>query len=535
MGTRDAHETFLAPVVVVGSGVAGMVAALAAAPTPVVLVTRTAGLPGGSSRLAQGGVAVAFASGDSPEAHARDTVAAAAGLADPAAVRVLTGEGPEALRWLLGLGARFDRNADGSLARGREGAHGTARVIHASGDATGAEMVRALARAVVAAEHVHVLPGLLVTGLVAGDGGVEGVAAVDREGRRVLLRSRAVVLATGGVGRLFARTTNPPEAGAGGLWLAARAGAVLADLEMVQFHPTALAAGADPLPLLTEALRGEGAVLLDGEGERFMVGEHPRAELAPRDVVARAIWRRLHAGDRVVLDATVLGGALAERFPTVLELALRCGLDPRREPLPVTPAAHYHMGGVVTDLEGRTAVPGLWAAGEVACTGVHGANRLASNSLLEALVFGRRTGESAAAASGGRVPAAGAVDWPRGNPWLEAAGPEARAVVAGARELLWEGAGVVRDRAGLERCVAGLGEILEGLSHGPWEARARVEVSLLLARAALARDHSLGAHFRQDRPGRPVGAPHHLLLEGERFRWGRLGTAGPDEHREVAP
>ncbi len=520
MTSRVADEEILAPVLVIGSGVAGMVAALAAAPARVVLATRSESLPGGSSLHAQGGVAVALAPGDGPELHARDTIAAAAGLAEAEAVRVLVEEGPRRFHWLMQLGARFDRDSAGRLAAGREGAHSRSRVLHANGDATGAEMVRALASRVESAPHVQLLTGCLATGLLKGDSGnVAGAAFVTRSGRRVVVRARSVVLATGGSGRLFLRTTNPPGALGMGLWLAWRAGAELADLEMVQFHPTALDAGDDPLPLLTEALRGEGAYLLDEAGARFMLADHPRGELAPRDIVARAIWRRLAEGGWVWLDARHLGEELARRFPTVTALAEERGLDPRVDRLPVTPAAHYHMGGVVTDLEGRTSVEGLSACGEVSCSGVHGANRLASNSLLEALVFGWRTGSAAAESPARRMSATLPPAWPDRSPWLEDAQAELVGVVEAARRAMWSRAGVVRRREGLEDTLRELEDLRRRLPAGPSEPRALLETALLVAGSALHRRHSLGAHFREDHPGHPVGAPRHLLVTGERRYW----------------
>jgi L-aspartate oxidase len=430
-------------VLVLGAGAAGLSAALGCAPLAVTVLTKARLGPhggGGASAWAQGGVASALGDDDTPALHAADTLAAGAGLNDPAIVELLAGEGPRQMRALLALGARFDRDASGRLALGREAAHSRRRILHAHGDSTGAEIVRALLAAVRRAPAIQlvdetfaldlVLAGVPPAGaplagaplagasLAGAPPRVLGVLALHSEGpgggpggRRVLHLARAVVLATGGLGQLFLHTTNPREATGDGLAMAARAGARLVDLEFVQFHPTALAGAAadgEPLPLLTEALRGEGAVLIDDRGTRFMSEEHPDRELAPRDVVARAIWRRLAAGRQVFLDArAAVGERFPERFPTVYALCRQRGLDPRREPLPVAPAAHYHMGGVAVDANGRTSLPGLWACGEVAATGAHGANRLASNSLLEALVFGARVAadlRGGEPASGGREP-----------------------------------------------------------------------------------------------------------------------------------
>ncbi len=499
------HEIRDADVLVVGGGVAGLSVALHASGRRVRLVTKSAWRAGGSSVHAQGGVAAALAVDDSPGRHAVDTLAAGAGLCREDVVRQVTAEGPARVRELQAVGARFDRTPDGRLSLGREGAHSAARVAHADGDATGREMVRALAEAVEDGRSFDLDEHVLVTDLVVDRGVVVGATAVTRDGRRLLYVAREVVLATGGIGQLWSATTNPAEATGDGLALAARAGARLANLEMVQFHPTALAVGGNPLPLLTEALRGEGAVLVDGRGHRFMRDEHERAELAPRDVVARAIFRRLEAGDRVFLDVRDLGEAAAARFPTVQALCADHGLDPSRDLLPVTPAAHYHMGGVVTDLDGRTSRPGLSACGEVASTGLHGANRLASNSLLEALVVGARTGERLArelrpARHPLRVAEAGrTAGLPRSTPWLADSAAE-RGLAERVRSAMWTGAGLERDAAGLRRARLEIADVLEAAGPGRGELDATCTVADLVLRAALARTESRGAHVRRDIP-----------------------------------
>ena len=523
-------ELVPAEVVVVGSGAAGLTAALGCAPRAVTLLTKTRLGEGGSSAWAQGGIAAAVAGDDSPELHAADTLAVAAGLGDRRAVDLLTGDGPARIAALLALGARFDRAAGGGsgeaggpwgLALGREAAHSRRRILHAHGDATGAELVRTLTAAVRRASHVRLAAEETALDLVLDRGRVAGVLALAADGRRRLHLAPAVVLATGGCGQLYLHTTNPAESTGDGLAMAARAGARLVDLEFVQFHPTALAAGLDPMPLLTEALRGEGAVIVDGRGRRFLAEEHPLAELAPRDVVARAIWRRRAAGEPVYLDArAAVGEAFPERFPTVFAACRRAGLDPRRQPIPVSPAAHYHMGGIDVDLSGRSSLPGLWACGEVASTGVHGANRLASNSLLEALVFGARVADDLrgrlAALPGARPEELSRLRLPGDlarsrsgvgdrAPDAPSAGSEATAEArAELRRLMWEKVGVARDGAGLATAVAEFERLAAKLpspdSRPAVETANLLTVARLVAAAALVRPESRGAHQRDDHP-----------------------------------
>jgi L-aspartate oxidase len=541
-------------VLVLGAGAAGLSAALGCAPLAVTVLTKARLGPqggGGASAWAQGGVASALGDDDTPALHAADTLAAGAGLNDPAIVELLAGEGPRQMRALLALGARFDRDASGRLALGREAAHSRRRILHAHGDSTGAEIVRALLAAVRRAPAIQLvdetfaldlalagappvrtplagapLAGapLRVVGVLAlhpaeGPGGRPG-------GRRVLHLARAVVLATGGLGQLFLHTTNPREATGDGLAMAARVGARLVDLEFVQFHPTALAgaaAGGEPLPLLTEALRGEGAVLIDDRGTRFMSEEHPDRELAPRDVVARAVWRRLAAGRQVFLDArAAVGERFPERFPTVYALCRQRGLDPRREPLPVAPAAHYHMGGVAVDANGRTSLPGLWACGEVAATGAHGANRLASNSLLEALVFGARV---AADLRGGGPPSGG------GEPWVAAEGEELWSV---AEKEAWA-AGAGREplpAPGRGAAISEPGESMEPRESGePGEPAAPLAISESCGawEAWEASAEPAASEALTESAARPEGAaviesaPAELALAVRRLMWERVG------------
>src|SRR4051794_6039750 len=386
-------------IVVIGSGIAGLVAALRARTAGRVLLVTKALLDDGSTRWAQGGIAAALHPGDSPEEHLADTLTAGVGICDPEAVRVLVTEGPGAVRGLVEIGTDFDRDGDGHLALTREGGHLRRRIAHAGGDATGAEISRALLAATKDA-GIEVVEHALALDLMVQDGRAAGVTLhVMGEGRRDgvgAVRARAVVLATGGLGQVFEATTNPEVSTGDGLALALRAGAEVADLEFVQFHPTVMWLGPDAKgrqPLISEAVRGEGAFLVDGSGTRFMAGRHPLADLAPRDVVAKEIMNRMRETGEpcVYLDGRNLGPRIwAHRFPTIMAACERHGIDPVNEPIPVLPAAHYASGGVRTDLWGRTSVLGLYACGEVACTGVHGANRLASNSLLEGLVFAER-------------------------------------------------------------------------------------------------------------------------------------------------
>lgn len=500
-----------ADLVVVGSGVAGLTAALdaAAGGLRVVVVTKDAA-DAGSTRWAQGGVAVVLGDvpGDSIEAHVADTLAAGGGLCDPAAVASIIADGPGAVARLRARGARFDGPA-GRPDRTREGGHSAFRVVHAGGDATGAEIERALV-STAADRRLPLLTGHVAVDVLLSAGAVTGLAVLDDAGRPGTLHAPAVLLASGGYGQLFSSTTNPETATGDGIALALRAGALAADLEFVQFHPTVLHTGpaVGRRPLVTEAVRGEGAVLLDRAGRRFMTGVHPLADLAPRDVVAAAITRTLAAtgADCVHLDARALDG-FATRFPTVHAACRAAGIDPVREPIPVTPAAHYSCGGIVTDLDGRTAVPGLWAAGEVARTGLHGANRLASNSLLEGLVMGERAARSVLTAlREGHLPATssqrGGLPAPSGA-GLGAPRPVApRAVV---QRALSAAAGIGRDAAGLAAASDAV-EAATGLAVPADRAGVEDAALTLLAQAVLAaagtRTESRGCHVRTDHPGR---------------------------------
>ncbi|MEV7875997.1 L-aspartate oxidase [Microbacterium sp. NPDC089188] len=478
-------------VVVVGSGIAGLTAALHAheAGCRVTVVTKGA-LPDTNTRWAQGGIAAVTDPADTVASHAADTITAGAGLNDSDAVEVLVGEGPARIAELVDRGVGFDRTADGEFSRGLEAAHAVARVLHAGGDATGAAIQAALGEA-VRAEGIPVREHALLRDLIVERGRVTGIELADGD----RLTADAVVLATGGAGQLYAHTTNPLGATGDGIAAAIRAGAAVADLEFVQFHPTALAVGA-PF-LVSEAVRGEGAVLIDDAGRRFAFDAHPDGELAPRDVVARANARAMAAQDGrpVRLDATALGAErLARRFPTIDAAVRERGLDWAHEPIPVTPAAHYLMGGVVTDLDGRTTVPGLYAVGETARTGVHGANRLASNSLLEGAVFGARAGDAVARDR----------DWP--IPPVAPARPVPVAVDTAAeafsraalQRLMWDDAGLVRDASGLDRAAATLAAWRAAGLLPSVEDDNLLLVATHVVDAARARTASVGAHHRSD-------------------------------------
>ncbi len=484
------------PVLVLGAGLAGLSAALAAAGEGrrVRVVSPVALNAGCASAWAQGGMAAALGADDTPELHAADTVAAGAGLVDPETAALLTREGPEAVRRLAALGAPFDRTASGTFAQSLEAAHSRARVARVKGDQAGREIMRAVTAAVLAEPRIEVWTEARARALLQDATGRVRGALIERAGALAEVLSPAVVLATGGLGGLYAGTTTPAQVRGEGLGLAALAGAVIADPEFVQFHPTAIDIGRDPAPLATEALRGEGARLVDGEGRAFMAAYHPDAELAPRDVVARAIHAEREAGRGAYLDATTAVGAkFPHEFPGVFAACMAGGLDPRVRPIPVAPAVHYHMGGVATDAEGRTSLEGLFAAGEVASTGVHGANRLASNSLLEAAVFGARAGRAAAAEPGSSGPILPA------EPWPDLPAPELEAL----RRAMSRHAGVVRDGEGLCALLGEIDALEAGFGRGPVLAAAR-----LVAACALDRRESRGAHFRRDHPeARAPGAP----------------------------
>lgn len=493
--------------IVIGSGLAGLACALTLAEqAEVILLTKTPGLAGGSSLWAQGGIAAALGDGDAPAAHAEDTLAAGDGLSAPGAVAALTAAAPSAIATLAALGVVFDRNPDGSLALGREAAHSQPRIVHAQGDRTGRVVVEALAAAAARHPRIRVLDGAVAVRLIQRDGRVVGVLGHRAGAGWECHAAPAVVLATGGIGALFSHTTNPAEATGDGLALAARAGAALVDLEFVQFHPTALRAEADQLPLLTEALRGAGARLVLADGTALIGARHQQGDLAPRDVVARFIHEAMAAGRDVFLDLRPALASRPEAFPQAIETCLKAGFDPFTQAVPVVPAAHYHMGGIAVDRHGRSSVAGLWACGEAASAGIHGANRLASNSLLEAFVFGRHVAEDILAPPPPAAAVALSCVPPADLTGLPASGDE-----TALRQLLSRDCGLVRDASGLKRAAAQIAvlarrrAVAPPTDHGGIQAAVAFDNALLVARlivaAAAARTESRGAHARRDHPG----------------------------------
>ena len=521
-----------ADVVVVGSGIAGVTAALSthsALPDSNILLITKSLLDDGSTRWAQGGIAAALGPGDTPEQHLRDTLTAGAGICDVDAVRALVTDGPQAVRRLIALGARFDSDAGGVLELTREGGHLRRRIAHAGGDATGAEVSRALLYALAEAGAgadegvgIDVIEHAMSLDLLAADdGGVAGLTLhVIGEGQQDgvgAVHAPAVVLATGGMGQVYSATTNPPVSTGDGVVLALRAGAEAADLEFVQFHPTVLWLGAGARgrqPLISEAVRGEGAFLIDGSGRRFMTGRHPLADLAPRDVVAKAIMNVMAetGTDHVYLDGTHLGEAVWEhRFPTIRASCLSHGIDPVSQPIPVVPAAHYASGGVRTDLHGRTNIPGLYACGEAACTGVHGANRLASNSLLEGLVFAERI---AADLASGLPPRKRPADDKRTQGLID---PGA---IDQIQHLMTERAGVLRSGPGLAAAADALRKIGDQQSYRPslaaWEATNLHTLATALVTSAGLRTETRGSHWREDYPDASDDWIGHLIVTLDR-------------------
>ncbi|MCL4766693.1 MAG: L-aspartate oxidase [Hyphomicrobiaceae bacterium] len=487
-------------IVIVGAGLAGLFTALKLAPAAVTLVSPAPLGEGAASAWAQGGIAAAVGEGDTPELHAADTVRAGAGIVDERIARLVAMEAGERVRDLLAYGVPFDRDLAGHFVLSREAAHSASRVVRVSGDKAGLAIMEAVIHAVRRTRSITVLEDFSALRLISTGNRVTGVELArtdDPAAVHVLDGARAVVLATGGIGGLYAVTTNPPHARGEGVAIAVQAGAAIADAEFVQFHPTALDVGLDPAPLATEALRGEGAVLINAAGERFMAGLHPDAELAPRDVVARAVFAEIAAGRGAFLDCrNAIGPRLPTAFPTVYERCRAAGIDPVTEPVPVAPAEHYHMGGVRTDEWGRTGAAGLWAAGEVASTGLHGANRLASNSLLETVVFGARVAADIARLERGRTTQL-ELSRTRATHLPDfAARAEAIRII---RTTMSRHVGVEREAEGLDVALKTLVSVADAAEGDPVIGNA-VLAARLVAECALRRKESRGAHYRRDFP-----------------------------------
>ena len=506
-----------AEVIIVGGGLAGLFCALKLAPRPVTVISAAPLGKGASTAWAQGGIAVALERGDCAEAHAADTIAAGAGLVDEAIAISLAREARSRIDDLLRYGVPFDRDLEGRLALGREAAHSARRIVHVRGDMAGQAIIASLTQAVRESPSIHVIEGFVAEALLVEDNAVTGLRVRrldDVTARPVTISVSAVVMATGGLGHLYAATTNPQEASGLGLAIAARAGAVIADPEFVQFHPTAIMVGRDPAPLATEALRGEGATLINNRGERFMAARHPLSELAPRDIVARGVFAEITAGRGAFLDARqALGQRFAEKFPTVYASCLAGGIDPAKQPIPVAPAAHYHMGGIAVDARGRSSIDRLWAGGEVSSTGAHGANRLASNSLLEAVVFAARIAEDIAGSW---------ISLPERLP-VEQPVPRNCALPARSaqnlRTMMSSHVGVIRDEKHLAAAVRAFAALER--DTGNIALRNMATTALLVAASAFGRHESRGAHHRSDYPA-------------ERKAFARRTMTTLDEARKIA-
>lgn len=485
-------KTIQSDYVVIGSGIAGlMVSLMASSHGKVALVTKDQ-LGGGNSRIAQGGIAAAIGADDHPDLHREDTLRTGLGLSERRAVDTLVQAAPKSIRLLVQMGVPFDRNEQGRLHLGREGAHGRKRIVHAGGDATGRAVVQALVPHVLANPGIAVHEHMYAAELYVKSGECLGVIALDEQENPVFFQGKAIVLANGGLGQLYRHTTNEIGILGNGYAMAYKAGAKLRDMEFVQFHPTAFHVSANPMPLISEAVRGEGAILVNSEGEAFMERYHSWKELAPRDVVARSIYAEMAKGKKVYLDARFIPH-FASRFPTIYETCRQYGVDPLKEWIPVVPAAHYTMGGVVTDTWGRTSLPRLFAVGEVASTGVHGANRLASNSLLEGAVFAQRTAEALA-----RIPAQKqeiTVDTPAHPYWSTAVRPE---LLQQVQTLMWEAVGLIREEQPMRQACQQLKCWLDEAATVAEENL--LTTALLVVRAALWRRESRGSHYRRDYP-----------------------------------
>ncbi|MBC7148021.1 MAG: L-aspartate oxidase [Rhizobium sp.] len=506
-------------IVIIGGGLAGLFCALKLAPRPVTVLAAAPIGQGASSAWAQGGIAAAMSPGDTFEKHLADTLAAGAGIVDERIARLMISEGPDRIRDLLAYGVPFDRDLEGHLLLSREAAHSERRIVRVKGDQAGRAIMEALIATVRKTPSIRVMEGYVVEELVAEGRFVSGVIARPDAGQsktRVAFPARAVVLCSGGIGHLYQVTTNPAEARGAGVGMAAKAGAMIADPEFVQYHPTAIDIGQDPAPLATEALRGDGAILINRAGHRFMTDLHADGELAPRDIVARGVFAEVKAGRGAFLDCTkAVGAHFPDLFPTVYASCKAAGIDPVTQPIPVVPAVHYHMGGVLVDADGKTTVDGLWAAGEVTSTGVHGANRLASNSLLEAVVFAARIAESIK----GMLPESSLYEWPKdAGENDELVTLEDSAELKALRREMSAHAGVIRDAEGLKDLIRQIVR-LEGINKRVRFSNMAIAAKLI-ATAALKREESRGGHYRSDFP-EPVEASRHrtfmTLKDAERI------------------
>ncbi|PWB80849.1 MAG: L-aspartate oxidase [Methylocystaceae bacterium] len=498
------------PILIIGGGLAGLFCALKLAPRRVAVLTPGSIDEGAASFWAQGGIAAAVLETDTPERHAEDTVKAGAGIVDAQIALGVAREARARVDDLLAFGVPFDRSHLGEFTPSREAAHSERRVVRVKGDTAGRAIMETLVRAARATPSIELVEGYGAQELLTQNDRVVGVRAHGRDGLWRDFLSPAVVLATGGIGHLYRVTTNPLEARGVGLAIAARAGASVADAEFVQFHPTAIDIGVDPAPLATESLRGEGAIIVDRSGHRFLADIDPAAELAPRDIVARGVFAAIADGRGAFLDArAAVGAEFPARFPTVYASCVAGGVDPVSSPIPIAPAAHYHMGGVATDARGRTSLRGLWAAGEVASTGVHGANRLASNSLLEAIVFAARIADDIGALS---------AEAPTAPPHANERAADAldQGLVDELRDVMATNVGVIRDRAGLTRAARAILRIEAATTN--FELRNMAAAALLVAGAALARRESRGAHFRSDFPEPDAGLAQRSRLTLTRAR-----------------